>query len=142
MLNEPVLVDTGAFVALYEVRDTHHQACTAQVNELPVGKAYTCWPVITEASYLLRAYPKACEQLLQTLEQGVFMLLPLTTSDLEGIRTVFATYHDQDVDLADACLVHLGNRENIETVFTLDRRHFSVYRLENGNPFRILPEAP
>lgn len=37
-------------------------------------------------------------------------------------------------------LVDLANRESIGVVFTLDRRHFGVYRPENGGAFRLLPE--
>ena len=140
MLSEPVLVDTGPLIAMYVAKEPNHAACAQQAMTLPVGKAYTCWPVIAEASYLLRAYPRAREQLFQSLQQGVFVLLALTSDDLTGIRQVFSTYDDQEVDLADACLVHLANRENIEIVFTLDRRHFGVFRKADGTSLRILPE--
>jgi len=41
--------------------------------------------------------------------------------------------------VADGALVYLAEREGIDTVFTLDRRDFSVYRLRNGRGLRILP---
>jgi hypothetical protein len=36
-------------------------------------------------------------------------------------------------------LVHLANREGIETMFTLDRRDFRVLRLAGGKKFRVIP---
>ena len=36
-------------------------------------------------------------------------------------------------------LVHVAEREGIDTVFTLDRRDFSVYRLPRGKQFTIVP---
>jgi predicted nucleic acid-binding protein len=42
--------------------------------------------------------------------------------------------------LADAVLIHLADREQIDTIFTLDRRDFSVYRTKRGGRFRLLPE--
>jgi predicted nucleic acid-binding protein len=41
--------------------------------------------------------------------------------------------------LADVSLVYLAGRERIETIFTLDRRDFSIYRTSRGRSFRILP---
>lgn len=41
---------------------------------------------------------------------------------------------------ADAMLVYLAHRENIDTIFTLDRRDFSVYRTARKKLFRFLPE--
>ena len=64
---------------------------------------------------------------------------PLDADDLPSIEVVFTTYHEQDADLADASLVHLGNRVAISTVFATDQRHFRVYRLSDGRAFRILP---
>ena len=43
--------------------------------------------------------------------------------------------------LADASLVYLAQREDISTVFTLDRRDFSVYRFKGNQAFRLLPEG-
>ena len=140
MPNEPVLVDTGPLLALYNVRDPLHDACCAQAGLLPLGKAFTCWPVITEAAYMLRKYPADREHLLNEVREEEFILLPLRAVEVAGIQTVYRRYHDQDVDLADASLVHLANRENIQTVFTTDRRHFGVFRLSDGQPFRLLPE--
>jgi len=48
-------------------------------------------------------------------------------------------YENLDPQLADACLVYLAHRENIDTVFTLDRRDFSVYRTSRKRPFQIVP---
>ena len=136
---EPVLVDTGPLIALYESKDPHHKACRDQAKLLPVGKAYTCWPVLTEAAYRLRRYPTERAKLFQAVRDGLYVLLPLGVNDIADIEAVFQTYYDQDVDLADACLVHLANREKIQRVFTLDRRHFSVYRMADGQPFQLLP---
>jgi predicted nucleic acid-binding protein len=44
MLSEPVLVDAGPLVALYNAHDPHHAACVEQLKLLPMGKTYTCLP--------------------------------------------------------------------------------------------------
>jgi len=91
MLNEPVLVDTGALLALYSVKDPLHEACRRQAEQLPLGKTFTCWPVITEAAYMLRKHPAARDHLLREVQKEEFILLALRASDVGGI---------QDVDLA------------------------------------------
>jgi uncharacterized protein len=141
MLHEPVLVDTGSLIALYNGNDPAHRSCSETARLLPVGKAYTCWPVITEAFYLLRKYPRQRKSLLGAIHRGEFIILLLTSEDLPSIDEIMSKYHDQDVDLADAALVHLANREQIGTVFSTDRRHFGVYRTGSGQAFRILPET-
>jgi predicted nucleic acid-binding protein len=141
MIEESVLIDTSALIALFNRNDPAHRACATLSKSLPVGKVYTCWPVLTEAAYLLRKHHRQRAGLLLSVHRGDYQILALDSSDLLAIEAVFSDYHDQQVDLADAALVHLGNREGIETVFTTDRRHFSVYRLENGRTFHLLPES-
>jgi predicted nucleic acid-binding protein len=48
-------------------------------------------------------------------------------------------YESIGPQLADAPLVYLAGREQIETIFTLDR-DFSIYRTGRKRSFRILPE--
>ena len=38
-------------------------------------------------------------------------------------------YGDRPMDLADAALVRVAEREGVQTVFTVDRADFAVYRL-------------
>ena len=45
-----------------------------------------------------------------------------------------------NAQLADAALVYLAEREGLDTVFTLDRRDFSVYRFSRNRSFHLLPE--
>ena len=139
-IDEPVLVDTGPLIALYNANDPNHRQCVSVAEVLPLGKAFTCWPVITEAAYLLRRYPAQRRALLDAVREGDFTLLPLGPADIAPIQAVFDKYHDQEVDLADATLVHLAERENLRSVFTLDRRHFRVFRHLDGSPFRLLPD--
>jgi len=100
---------------------------------------YTCWPVLTEASYLLRRFPGAVASFLDEIEGGDLIALPIGPSDVQGIRQTIQTYSDQQVGLADACLLQLANREGVDQVFTLDERHFSVFRNTKGQALQILP---
>jgi predicted nucleic acid-binding protein len=134
----PVLADTGPIVAILSESDEHHEACVKQLERIR-GPILTCWPVITEAVWLLRVYPAAITRLLSSLNGGSFELVPLNAADLSGISAILTKYRDLGIQLADASLVHLANREGVETVFTLDRRDFSVLRRAHGKKFRLIP---
>ncbi len=140
MLSEPVLVDAGPLVAIYNAKDPYHKICSKQLKLLPMGKAYTCLPAVTEAAYLLRRYPEFRDDLIRSVLSGEFTLLPFTMDEFSAVLDIFTTYADQQIDFADAVLLALANREEIDVVFTLDRRHFSLFRKFNGQPLRLLPE--
>lgn len=133
-----ILIDTGPLVALLHPNDPHHADCEAIANTLR-PPLYSCWPVITEAAYLLGRFPKSVSKLLGYCDGSLIELLPLDGSDIVPIDSILMGYADQKFDLADAALMHLANREGIETVFTLDQRHFSVYRNQERRPLHILP---
>ena len=48
-------------------------------------------------------------------------------------------YADLPMDLADAALIRVAEREGIRTIFTLDRRDFSVYRLHGRIRPHLIP---
>jgi uncharacterized protein len=134
----PVLVDTGPIVAILTASDAQHARCIDQLRSL-TGALVTCWPVITEAAWLLRSNPRAIERLLSSLNGLPFELASLAAQDVSGVATILKKYSDLGLQLADASLVHLANREKIDTIFTLDRRDFGILRLARGRKFRIVP---
>ena len=133
-----VLVDTGPIVAILLESDEHHEACVKQLHEI-TGPLLTCWPVITEAAWLLRAYPRAILKLLSSFHCRPFEIVTLGETDLPAIAAILAKYEDLGIQFADASLVHLANREGIESMFTLDRRDFGVVRLAHGKKLRLIP---
>jgi predicted nucleic acid-binding protein len=72
---------------------------------------------------------------------GLFALLPLDGSDLASIAAILARYKTTGIQLADASLVHLADREGIRTVFTTDRRDFSIIRLKRNRALRLIPDT-
>jgi len=71
---------------------------------------------------------------------GFLELLPLAGFEAKAIASLMKTYESIRPQLADASLVYLAGREQIETIFTLDRRDFSLYRTGGKRSFPILPE--
>lgn len=134
-----VLVDTGPLVAILSRADQHHETCVKTLRHLP-GPLFSCWPVISEAAWLLRGHPREIQQLLGSVDGGFLELLSLTGSEGTAIAEVMKKYADIRPQLADAALVYLAERDGIDTIFTLDQRDFSVYRSGRRRPFRILPE--
>ena len=131
-------MDTGPIVAILLESDQHHQECVEQLRHIRAPLS-TCWPVITEATWLLRAYPQAIRKLLSSFHGRPFELVPLGETDLPGIAAILAKYEGLGIQLADASLAHLANREGIESIFTLDRRDFGVLRLAHGKKLRLIP---
>lgn len=133
-----VLVDTGPLVAILSASDQHHESCVQQLKRIK-GRLLTSWPVLTEAAWLLRSYPAALSTLLSSFQSGPLCLAALNESDMPAIAAILTRYKTLEIQLADASLLHLANREGIDTVFTLDRRDFSVLRLSGKKKLRLIP---
>lgn len=80
-------------------------------------------------------------RMLAAVESGDIQIFPLDVSDVAGIQAILDRFHDQGFDFADACLMHLAEREGIRHVFTLDRRHFGVFRTAAGEALTVLPDG-
>ncbi len=132
-----VLVDAGPLVALLDRGDPEHDACVAALKTLR-DPLYTVWPAFTEAMYLLRDSWPAQEALWSRIETDALSLVLIDESDAPRMRELMAKYRDFPMDLADAALVRVGERESLSTIFTLDRRHFSTYRLGRRR-FTLVP---
>ncbi|MFO0889988.1 MAG: PIN domain-containing protein [Isosphaeraceae bacterium] len=141
MTRSRVLVDTGPLVALVSRDDAQHRLCVDSLGTLQ-APLFTCWPVLTEAAWLLRHRPEAFQKLLSEFGTGLFALLPLGPEAVVPIAQILRRYQSLGAQLADAALVHLADREAITSVFTLDRRDFSVYRLKRNRTLNVLPEVP
>lgn len=138
MALQTVLIDTGPLVSIFRSSQAHHQGCVEALKSLRLP-LLTCWPVVTEAAYLLSQRPEEVEALLTSFQSGFLSFLPLQEADLQGIQAIQKRFDDQSFDLADVCLMHLAEREGIDTVFTLDRRDFGIYRTAEGKALRLWP---
>lgn len=132
-----VLVDTGPLVALIDADDTFHVPSVQALAKIR-EPLFTVWPVITEAMHLVGSFG-AQDSLWDALEGAPVRLLALDAADFPGIRALMKKYADLPMDLADAALVHVGGREGLHTVFTIDQTDFALYRLPGGRRFRLLP---
>ena len=81
------------------------------------------------------------ESLAAARSSGVFEVLDLATHGLKDIAAIMTRYESLGLQLANAALLHLAHREGIRTIFTLDRRDFSVVRLKQNRLPRLIPEA-
>jgi hypothetical protein len=134
-----VLADTGPLVAILSPRDHNHELCVSVWRELP-SPLLTCWPVITEAAWLMRGAPQAFKQLLDSVQGGILEVPSFSGAEAGKVSEILERYASLKPQFADATLVYLAHRENVETIFTLDRRDFLVYRTARKKPFRLLPE--
>jgi uncharacterized protein len=133
-----VLVDTGPIVALLDRSDSEHRPVATALAGLR-DPLVTVWPVVVEAMYLLAFSWQAQKALWEILETGAIGLLPLDGGDVPRMKQLMEKYHDRPMDMADAALVCVAEREGIRRVLTLDRTDFTVYRLARKGRFTLLP---
>lgn len=133
-----ILVDAGPLIALVKKDDQHHKACAAALRRIhePMG---TVWPALTEALYLLGDVRGGQEAAWDLVTRGGVELLPLDLADVPRIRELIRKYADGPMDLADAALVRVAEREGVRRFFTIDREDFAIYRLHGKIRPVILP---
>jgi len=66
-------------------------------------------------------------------------MLALDASDVLRMRTLMRKYANRPMDLTDAALVAVAERDDIRKVFTVDKTDFAVYRLHGRSRFTIIP---
>lgn len=133
-----ILVDAGPLVALLSSGDGRHEICQAAVRTIR-GPLVTVWPVLTETLHLLRASWEAQDAVWDMMDQGRLTLVSLGVGDVPRMRELMRKYRDLPMDMADAALVAVAEREGITRVFTLDRRDFAVYRPAKIGRFSLVP---
>jgi uncharacterized protein len=133
-----VLVDAGPLVALIDRSDRHHRDCREALAGI-ADPLDTVWSAFTEAMYLLRSSARAQRALWDMLGLGGVQLLELGMDDCPRMRELMWKYRDLPMDLADAALVRVAERERIRQIFTVDRRDFGIYRPYRLGRFEILP---
>ncbi len=133
-----ILVDAGPLIALIHADDRNHARCEAALAKIREPLA-TVWPAIAEAMYLLHTW-RSQEVLWKMLETGALAVLPLALPDLARMRALMKKYRDLPMDLADAALVRVAERERVRRIFTLDRRDFEVYRTHGTDRFTLIPD--
>lgn len=123
-----ILVDAGPLVALVDADDQYHEKCVAALKSFrePLG---ITWPPVTEAMYLLSDLPAAQEAIWEMLAREAIQLLPLEWRDIPRMRELMRKYADRPMDLADASLIAVAEREAVRKFFTIDQSDFAVYRL-------------
>lgn len=122
-----VLVDTGPLVALFNKNDTYHERCVRSLKTLR-SPLLTVWPVITETIYLLSFSGPAQDALWEWFTRGALNIAELSGMDIPRIQELMKKYCDLPMDLADAALVRVAERDKLRSLFTLDLHDFRLYR--------------
>ena len=81
----------------------------------PLG---TVWPAIAEAMHLLSFSWRAQDALWEMIQSGAVQILLLGIDDIPRMRELMHKYRDLPMDLADAGLVRVAERERLRRIFT------------------------
>lgn len=97
--------------------------------------------VLAEAAYLVeRALgPQAEAVLLRSLADERFRIEPVLPADLLRMATLVEQYGDLPLGATDAFVVAIAERLGLDTVATLDRRHFTVVRPSHVHALTLVP---
>jgi len=134
-----IIVDTSALYALMREDDPMSQSVLEAIRDDPVRVVSPY--VVAELDYLFLTRYGVVQELrvMEELASGNFDLASIGAADIIGCTRVISRYQDQRVGVTDASMVILADRYGTDRIATLDRRHFSVLRGLDGQPFELLP---
>ena len=122
------LLDTGPLVAFFDRSDAGHEWAKRQWAQAPVPML-TCEAVLAEATYLLREHAGLPSEKILALFERKVIKVPFSLEAHAGpVARLLEKYHDQGMQLADACLVRMSELKRACQVFTLDKQDFQTYR--------------
>lgn len=132
------IVDAGPLYATVDASDADHVR-SLDVLRRPGLRLIIPALVVAEVTYLVgrRLGPLIEAAFLRGL-QGFDVVAP-SAGDWLRIGDLVERYANFPLGGADASVVALAERLNIEIIITLDRRHFGPIRPNHCSAFRLLP---
>jgi predicted nucleic acid-binding protein len=136
-----VIVDTGVLFALADQRDFRHQTVQKYLAANP-DTLIVPGPVVWETCAALLEYlgPDAELGFLQSLANRELLVEEPSGADLTRVIEILHQYRDARFGVVDAMIMAIAERLQIQTILTLDRRDFSIYRPKHCSAFRLVPE--
>ena len=133
-----VIIDTGPWIALIDRSEESHKKCVEWFQQYE-GEIFSTEPVLTEVLYLLNFSSTAQISALDFVINGAITIVPSSIGSLTEVKELMKKYRDFPMDFVDGTLIELANDLGIDTIVTLDRKHFNAYRLNKGRVFFIIP---
>jgi len=133
-----VLVDTGPLVAMLNKNDQHREDALSTLDQLQ-PPLLTTWPVLTETAYFVRDDADLFRSLLSGRISELLEIVVIDQTELSAMNEIFNRYADLNLQLADLSLMHLANRDRIQTVFTFDHRDFRPFMADDGSSLKLIP---
>jgi predicted nucleic acid-binding protein len=122
------IIDTGPLVAFFDRSDKFHSWAKEKWSHAPTPMV-TCEPVLTEAVYLLQEHAGLAPEKVLALVERKVITVPFVIEEHTGaLSRLLNRYRDQQMQLADACVVRLSELRRDSVVFTLDKEEFRIYR--------------
>lgn len=138
------LADSSFVIALLNRRERDHGAVARTARDLRIAP-WLVTPALTEICFVLhgRAGPAAVATYLDTLHgpRAAFQVLDPEPVDYARSARLLVKYGDGGLDFVDALVVAVAERLKIDTLLTLDRRHFGLVRPAHCAGFALLPEG-
>jgi len=131
-----ILIDSGPLIALFDASDKFHFAAIEflKTNTYPL---VTTMASITETSHLLDFNINAQLDFLEWIYRGSIEIYPINSYDLKRIINLMRKYSDVPMDFADACLVYLAEKLQLNMIVTIDR-DFDIYRIKGRKKFKTI----
>ncbi len=136
-----ILADTGPVVALNDPGDPYRESVARALKTIRGQELVVPSPVVIEASYFLnrRAGPRFEANLLRQVTTGAIRTIETALDDYGRAADLVEQYADFPLGTVDALIIAIAERLNVTTIFTLDRRHFSVIRPRHIDAFTVVP---
>ena len=134
-----ILLDTSGLLAAYDRKDPRQTAALQALQAAQPPRLLSPF-VLAELDYLVsRRLGEAAQlALLEEVSSGAYRLAHFAAIDVADARDLIFHYRHLGIGLADASIVVLARRYDVQDVLTLDDRHFRVLQGPLG-PFRLLP---
>ncbi|WP_078127640.1 type II toxin-antitoxin system VapC family toxin [Leptospira alexanderi] len=124
------LIDSGPIVALFNSKDKFHKSTYKFIKSYK-GSLVSTWLVVTEVVYLLSFSIEAQSDFLEWMERGSIRILDLTLEGIRYIKNRMKKYSNLPMDLADASLMCIAEKEEINRIISIDS-DFSIYKTLKG----------
>ncbi len=135
-----MIVDTSALLAYLDSGEPEHAAVVAAIESSDEPLVISPF-VVAELDYLVRTRHGSDAQhaVLAELAGGAWELADFDRQRLAKAARIVEAYRDVPIGVTDAANMVLAQVYETRDIATLDRRHFTILRFDDGSAPRLLP---